>query len=236
VVHDVAIQKLPVRFAIDRAGLVGADGQTHAGSFDVTYLGCLPGFVIMAAADEAELVHMVATQAAHDDGPSALRYPRGDGVGVPLPEAGIPLEIGRGRIVREGTTIALLSLGGRLAECLKAAQELASYGLSTTVADARFAKPLDIDLINRLVREHEVVITIEEGAIGGFGSYVLHHLAGNGALDHGLKIRTMVLPDVFLDHDSPQAQYDQAALNARHIVATALSALGREIAAQPARA
>jgi 1-deoxy-D-xylulose-5-phosphate synthase len=236
VVHDVAIQKLPVRFAIDRAGLVGADGQTHAGSFDVTYLGCLPGFVIMAAADEADLVHMVATCAAFDEGPSAVRYPRGDGIGVPLPERGVPLEIGRGRILREGTTIALLSLGGRLGECVKAAQELAAYGLSTTIADARFAKPLDIDLINRLVREHEVVITIEEGTIGGFGSHVLHHLAANGLLDHGLKIRTMVLPDVFLDHDSPQAQYDKAGLNARHIVATALSALGREIVDQPARA
>ncbi len=236
VVHDVAIQKLPVRFAIDRAGLVGADGQTHAGSFDVTYLGCLPGFVIMAAADEADLVHMVATCAAFDEGPSAVRYPRGDGVGVALPERGIPLEIGRGRIIREGTTIALLSLGGRLGECMKAAQELAAHGLSTTVADARFAKPLDIDLINRLVREHEVVITIEEGAIGGFGSHVLHYLAMNGLLDHGLKIRTMVLPDVFLDHDSPQAQYDKARLNARHIVETALSALGREIIEQPARA
>ncbi|TMJ43370.1 MAG: 1-deoxy-D-xylulose-5-phosphate synthase [Alphaproteobacteria bacterium] len=236
VVHDIAIQKLPVRFAIDRAGLVGQDGQTHAGSFDITYLGCLPGFVIMAAADEAELFHMVATCAVIDDAPSAVRYPRGDGVGVPLPEKGVPLEIGRGRIIREGTTIALLSFGGRLAECMKAAQELAAYGLSTTVADARFAKPLDTDLVNRLVREHEVVITIEEGAIGGFGSQVLHHLAMNGVLDHGIKIRTMVLPDVFLDHDSPQAQYDQAGLNARHIVAMALSALGREIGAQPARA
>jgi 1-deoxy-D-xylulose-5-phosphate synthase len=236
VVHDVAIQSLPVRFAIDRAGLVGADGQTHAGSFDVTYLGCLPGFVIMAAGDESELVHMVATSAAYDEGPSAVRYPRGDGIGVPLPEKGVPLEIGRGRILREGTTIALLNLGGRLAECLKAAQELAAYGLSTTVADARFAKPLDTGLINRLVREHEVVITIEEGAIGGFGSHVLHHLAMTGVLDHGVKIRTMVLPDVFLDHDSPQAQYDKAGLNARHIVATALAALGREIIEQPARA
>jgi 1-deoxy-D-xylulose-5-phosphate synthase len=236
VVHDVAIQSLPVRFAIDRAGLVGADGQTHAGSFDVTYLGCLPGFVIMAAADEAELVHMVATAAAYDAGPSAVRYPRGDGIGVPLPEKGTPLDIGRGRIVREGTTIALLSLGGRLAECMKAAQELAAYGLSTTVADARFAKPLDTDLVNRLVRDHEVVITVEEGAIGGFGSHVLHHLAMTGALDHGVKIRTMVLPDLFLDHDSPQVQYDKAGLNARHIVAMALSALGREIATQPARA
>ncbi len=236
VVHDVAIQKLPVRFAIDRAGLVGADGQTHAGSFDVAYLGCLPGFVIMAAADEAELVHMVATCAAVDDAPSAVRYPRGDGIGVPLPERGTPLEIGRGRIVREGTTIALLSLGGRLGECMKAAQELASYGLSTTVADARFAKPLDTGMVNRLVREHEVVITVEEGSIGGFGSHVLHHLAMNGLLDHGLKIRTMVLPDEFLEHDGPQVQYDQAGLNARHIVAMALSALGREIAAEPVRA
>jgi 1-deoxy-D-xylulose-5-phosphate synthase len=236
VVHDVAIQKLPVRFAIDRAGLVGQDGQTHAGSFDITYLGCLPGFVIMAAADEAELVHMVSTCVAIDDGPSAVRFPRGDGVGVALPEKGLPLEIGRGRIIREGNTIALLSLGARLGECIKAAQELAAYGLSTTIADARFAKPLDTNLVARLAREHEVVITIEEGAIGGFGSHVLHHLAMNGLLDHGLKIRTMVLPDVFLDHDSPQAQYDQAGLNARHIVAVALSALGREIAEQPARA
>ena len=236
VVHDVAIQKLPVRFAIDRAGLVGNDGQTHAGSFDVTYLGCLPGFIIMAAGDEADLFHMVATCAAIDDAPSAVRYPRGDGIGVPLPERGLPLEIGRGRIMREGTKIALLSLGGRLTECMKAAQELGTYGLSTTVADARFAKPLDTELINRLAREHEVVITVEEGAIGGFGSHVLHHLAMTGMLDHGLKIRTMVLPDVFLDHDSPQAQYDQAGLNARHIVAMALSALGRELTEQPARA
>jgi 1-deoxy-D-xylulose-5-phosphate synthase len=225
-----------VRFAIDRAGLVGADGQTHAGSFDVTYLGCLPGFVIMAAADEADLVHMVATCAAIDDRPSALRYPRGEGIGVALPEQGVALDIGRGRILREGTKIALLSLGGRLAECIKAAQDLAAYGLSTTVADARFAKPLDAELVTRLAREHEVVVTIEEGAIGGFGSHVLHHLAINGLLDHGLKIRTMVLPDVFLDHDTPQAQYERAGLNARHIVATALSALGRGIAEQPARA
>ncbi|HZU89275.1 MAG TPA: 1-deoxy-D-xylulose-5-phosphate synthase [Stellaceae bacterium] len=236
VVHDVAIQKLPVRFAIDRAGLVGQDGQTHAGSFDIAYLGCLPDFVIMAAADEAELVHMVATCAAYDEGPSAVRYPRGDGLGVPLPERGVPLAIGRGRIVREGTSIALLSFGARLAECLKAAQELAAYGLSTTVADARFAKPLDTDLVNRLAREHEVLITIEEGAIGGFGSHVLHHLAMTGALDHGLKIRTMHLPDIFIDHDNPYNQYEIAGLNARHIVAMALSALGREIAEQPARA
>jgi 1-deoxy-D-xylulose-5-phosphate synthase len=236
IVHDVAIQKLPVRFAIDRAGLVGADGQTHAGSFDVTYLGCLPGFVIMAAGDEADLVHMVATCAAIDDAPSAVRFPRGDGIGVPLPDVGVPLEIGRGRVLREGTSIAILNFGGRLAECLKAAQELGAYGLSATVADARFAKPLDTDLVNRLAREHEVVITIEEGAIGGFGSFVLHHLAMSGQLDSGLKIRTMILPDLFLDHDSPNAQYETAGLNARHIVATALAALGREIAKQPVRA
>jgi 1-deoxy-D-xylulose-5-phosphate synthase len=236
VVHDVAIQKLPVRFAIDRAGLVGQDGQTHAGSFDITYLGTLPHFVLMAAADEAELVHMVATCAGYDEGPSALRYPRGEGVGIPLPARGSPLEIGRGRIIREGTSIALLSYGARLAECVKAAQELAAYGLSATVADARFAKPLDTGLINRLAREHEILITIEEGAIGGFGSHVLHHLAMSGMLDHGLKVRTMCLPDIFIDHDSPYNQYEIAELNARHIVAMALSALGREIAEQPARA
>ncbi len=236
IVHDVAIQKLPVRFAIDRAGLVGADGQTHAGSFDVTYLGCLPGFVIMAAGDEAELAHMVATCVAIDDAPSAVRFPRGDGVGVAMPEIGVPLEIGRGRIMREGTSIALLSLGGRLHECLKAADELGTYGLSTTVADARFAKPLDTDLVSRLAREHEVVITIEEGAIGGFGSFVLHHLAMSGQLDNGLKIRTMVLPDVFLDHDSPNAQYETAGLTAKHIVATALAALGRDVVQRPVRA
>jgi 1-deoxy-D-xylulose-5-phosphate synthase len=236
VVHDVAIQKLPVRFAIDRAGLVGNDGQTHAGSFDIGYLGALPGFVLMAAADEAELVHMVATQVAIDDAPSALRFPRGDGVGVAMPEEGVPLEIGRGRIVKEGTTIALLSFGARLQECLKAAQELGTYGLSTTVADARFAKPLDTKLIDRLVREHEVVITIEEGAIGGFGSFVLNYLARSGQLDHGLKIRQMCLPDVFIDHDSQSAQYDVAGLNAKHIVVTALSALGREVVEAPARA
>jgi 1-deoxy-D-xylulose-5-phosphate synthase len=236
VVHDVAIQKLPVRFAIDRAGLVGNDGQTHAGSFDIGYLGSLPGFVIMAAGDEAELVHMVSTCVAIDDAPSAVRFPRGDGIGVPLPEKGVPIEIGRGRILREGATIAILSLGARLAECLKAAQELGAYGLSTTVADARFAKPLDTDLVNRLAREHEVLITIEEGAIGGFASHVLHHLATTGQLDQGLKIRPMVLPDIFIDHDSQSAQYDVAGLNAKHIVATALAALGREIAEQPARA
>jgi 1-deoxy-D-xylulose-5-phosphate synthase len=236
VVHDVAIQKLPVRFAIDRAGLVGNDGQTHAGSFDIGYLGTLPGFILMAAADEAELVHMVATSVAIDDAPSALRFPRGDGIGVEMPEKGVPLEIGRGRIVKEGTKIALLSFGARLQECLKAAQELGAYGLSTTVADARFAKPLDINLIDRLVREHEVVITIEEGAIGGFGSFVLHHLAQTGQLDQGLKIRTMCLPDVFIDHDSQTAQYEIAGLNAKHIVAAAMTALGRDVAEQPARA
>jgi len=227
VVHDVAIQSLPVRFAIDRAGLVGADGATHAGSFDLAYLGCLPGFVIMAAADEAELKHMVATAAQIDDRPCAFRYPRGEGTGVALPERGMPLEIGKGRILREGTTVALLSLGTRLAECLKAADELAMRGISTTVADARFAKPLDTDMIGRLAREHEVLVTVEEGSMGGFGAMVLHHLAQAGALDHGLKIRPMVLPDLFLDHDAPMAQYETAKLNAPSIVATAMAALGQ---------
>jgi 1-deoxy-D-xylulose-5-phosphate synthase len=227
VVHDVAIQRLPVRFILDRAGLVGADGPTHAGSFDVAYLGCLPGFVLMAAADEAELVHMVATAAAIDDRPSALRYPRGEGIGVPLPTEGVPLEIGKGRIVREGSKVALLSFGTRLAECLKAADELATLGLSATVADARFAKPLDLDLILRLAREHEVLITIEEGSIGGFGSFVLHELADAGALDRGLKVRSMVLPDVFQDQDSPAAMYVQAGLDAKGIVAKVFEALGK---------
>ena len=236
VVHDVAIQKLPVRFALDRAGLVGADGATHAGAFDLAYLGCLPEFVIMAAADEAELVHMVATQVGHDEGPSAVRYPRGDGVGVEMPEIGVPLPIGKGRVMREGTTVAILSLGTRLAEAMKAANELQSFGLSTTVVDARFAKPLDIELINRLAREHEVLITVEEGSIGGFGSHVVHHLATAGLLDSGLKIRPMVLPDRFLDHDNPVKQYDEAGLNARHITATALAALGRTDAVMPATA
>jgi 1-deoxy-D-xylulose-5-phosphate synthase len=230
VVHDVAIQSLPVRFAIDRAGLVGADGATHAGSFDVTYLSTLPGFVVMAAADELELMHMVATAVQIDDRPSAFRYPRGEGVGIELPERGTPLEIGKGRVLREGTKVALLSLGTRLHECLKAADELAARGLSTTVADARFAKPLDAALIRRLASEHEVLITVEEGAIGGFGSHVLHYLADIGLLDAGLKIRPMVLPDRFLDHDAPGIQYDEAGLNARQIVATALSALGRQAA------
>src|SRR5438067_8164937 len=215
VVHDVAIQRLPVRFALDRAGLVGADGPTHAGAFDVAYLGCLPGFVLMAAADEAELVHMVATQVAIDDRPSALRNPRGDGVGVDMPEFGVPLEIGKGRVLREGTSIALLSYGTRLQECLKAADMLAAQGLSTTVADARFAKPLDTDLVLRLAKEHEVLITIEGGAIGGFGAHVLQKLAENGALDAGLKVRCMVLPDLFIDQDSPAAMYAAAGLDAK---------------------
>jgi 1-deoxy-D-xylulose-5-phosphate synthase len=228
IVHDVAIQRLPVRFAIDRAGLVGADGPTHAGSFDLPYLGCLPGFVIMAAADEAELVHMVATAAAIDDRPSAFRYPRGDGVGVDMPEFGVPLEIGKGRILREGTSVALLSLGTRLSECLLAAETLAAHGLTATVADARFAKPLDVDLVLRLAREHEVLITVEEGAIGGFGSYVLQTLAEHGALDHGLKVRSMVLPDAFIDQDSPTAMYAKAGLDAKGIVAKVFAALGKD--------
>jgi 1-deoxy-D-xylulose-5-phosphate synthase len=229
VVHDVAIQRLPVRFSMDRAGLVGADGPTHAGSFDVAYLGCLPGFVVMAAADEAELVHMVATQVAIDDRPSALRYPRGEGVGVEMPEFGVPLEIGKGRVVREGHKVALLSFGTRLAECLKAADELAQLGLSTTVADARFAKPLDTELVLRLAREHEVLVTIEEGSIGGFGSYVMQTLAEEGALDRGgLKVRMMVLPDGFIDQDSPNAMYAKAGLDAKSIVVKVFEALGRE--------
>jgi 1-deoxy-D-xylulose-5-phosphate synthase len=236
VVHDVAIQRLPVRFAMDRAGLVGADGATHAGSFDLAYLGCLPGFTIMAAADEAELMHMVATCAAIDDGPSAVRYPRGEGVGVDLPAKGVPLPLGRGRVLREGTTIALLSLGTRLQECLKAAEELAAQGLSTTVADARFLKPLDTGLIARLAREHEVLVTVEEGSVGGFSSHVLHHLAQAGLLDHGLKLRPLVLPDRFIDHDSPASQYNEAGLTARHITQAALAALGRALTERSARA
>ena len=229
VVHDVAIQRLPVRFAMDRAGLVGADGPTHAGSFDIAYLGCLPGFVLMAAADEAELVHMVSTAAAIDDRPSALRYPRGEGIGVPLPTEGKPLEIGKGRIIREGSKIALLSFGARLGECLKAADELATYGLSTTVADARFAKPLDVDLLLRLAREHEVLLTIEEGSIGGFAGFVMQALAEHGVLDRGLKVRSMVLPDIFVDQDSPNAMYAKAGLDAKGIVAKAFQALGQNV-------
>jgi 1-deoxy-D-xylulose-5-phosphate synthase len=227
VVHDVAIQKLPVRFAIDRAGLVGADGPTHAGSFDLAYLGCLPGFVVMAAADEAELVHMVATAAAIDDRPSAVRYPRGEGVGIALPAEGVPLAIGKGRIVREGGTIAILSLGTRLAEAIKAADQLSAQGLSTTVADARFMKPLDEDLIRDLARNHEVLVTIEEGSVGGFGSHVLEFLSRNGLLDAGLKVRTMTLPDTFIDQDKPEVMYAVAGLDAEGIVGTVFNALGR---------
>jgi len=226
IVHDVAIQSLPVRFAIDRAGLVGADGATHAGSFDNAYLGCLPNFVIMAASDEAELVHMVATQVAIVDRPSALRYPRGEGTGVELPKEGLVLPIGKGRILCEGTSVAILSLGARLAEALKAADQLAAFGLSATVADARFMKPLDRDLVYDLARNHEVLVTVEEGSIGGFGSHVLHCLAEAGLLDRGVKIRTMVLPDVFVEHGQPHQMYELAGLNASNIARTALAALG----------
>ena len=228
IVHDVAIQKLPVRFAIDRAGLVGADGATHAGSFDLAYLGCLPNMIVMAPADEAELVHMVATAAAIDDRPSAFRYPRGEGTGVAMPSQGIPLEIGRGRILREGSKVALLSIGTRLSECLKAADQLASFGLPATVADARFMKPLDAALIRQLAQHHEVLITIEEGSMGGFGSHVLQFLAGDGLLDRGLKVRTLVLPDIFIDHGKPEAMYEAAGLNTSGIVAAVFSALGRD--------
>src|SRR5438128_2196651 len=228
IVHDVAIQGLPVRFAIDRAGLVGADGPTHAGSFDVAYLGCLPGFVIMAAAGEAERVHMVATQVAINDRPSAVRYPRGEGRGVEMPEVGIPLEIGKGRIVREGKKVALLSFGTRLAECEKAADELAAHGLSATIADARFMKPLDEELVLKLARDHEILITIEEGAIGGFGSHVMQYLSDNGMLDNGLPMRSMILPDVFFDHDTPNAMYGRAGLDAKGIVAKVFETLGKD--------
>ncbi len=236
VVHDVAVQKLPVRFAIDRAGLVGADGPTHAGSYDVAYLGCLPDFVIMAAADEADLMHMVATAAAIDDRPSAVRYPRGEGVGVEMPERGEVLDIGKGRILREGTSVAILSFGARLKECFRAADDLAARGLSTTVADARFAKPLDEDLIRRLARDHEVLVTIEEGAIGGFASFVLHFLATQGLLDAGLKVRPMILPDRFIAHGTPEGMYEDAGLKSRDIVSTVLAALGRDAETTKARA
>ncbi|HTO41393.1 MAG TPA: 1-deoxy-D-xylulose-5-phosphate synthase [Rhizomicrobium sp.] len=228
VVHDVAIQSLPVRFAMDRAGLVGADGPTHAGSFDTTYLATLPNFVVMAPSDEVELMHMVATAVEIDDRPSSIRYPRGEGIGLERPAIGSPLTIGKGRVIREGTSIALLSFGTRLAECLMAADKLSAYGLSATVADARFAKPLDEDLISRLAREHEVLVTIEEGAVGGFSSHVLHLLATKGLLDRGLKVRPMVLPDRFIDHDTPEKMYEAAGLDANGIVATVLGALGRE--------
>jgi 1-deoxy-D-xylulose-5-phosphate synthase len=226
IVHDVAIQSLPVRFAMDRAGLVGADGATHAGSFDIAYLGCLPNFVLMAPSDELELMHMVATAAAIDDRPSAFRYPRGEGIGLDLPARGEVLPIGKGRIIREGTKVALLSYGTRLSEVLKAADELVAKGLSTTVADARFCKPLDSELVRRLAREHEVLITIEEGSIGGFATHVMHDLANAGLLESGVKFRPMTLPDTFIDHDAPAKQYDMAGLNARHIVSQALAALG----------
>src|SRR3982075_2586596 len=232
VVHDVAIQSLPVRFAIDRAGLVGADGATHAGSVDNAYLGCLPNFVIMAASDEAELVHMVATQVAINNRPSALRYPRGEGRGVDLPEFGVPLEIGKGRIIREGSKVALLSFGTRLGECEKAADELAAHGLSTTIADARFMKPLDLDMILKLAREHEILLTIEEGSIGGFGSHVMQSLAEHGMLDNGLRMRSMVLPDVFLDHDSPTAMYARAELDAKAIVTKLFEVLGKDFSSE----
>jgi 1-deoxy-D-xylulose-5-phosphate synthase len=235
VVHDVAIQGLPVRFAMDRAGLVGADGATHAGSFDIGFMGALPGMVLMAAADEAELARMVATAVAIDDRPSAFRYPRGEGTGVAIPDIAEPLEIGKGRIVREGSAVAILSFGTRLAESLKAADMLAARGLAATVADARFAKPLDIELVLRLAREHEALITVEEGAMGGFGAFVLQALAQHGALDRGLKVRTLTLPDVFQDQGKPEAMYAEAGLDAEGIVAGALSALGVDNAAAAGR-
>ena len=225
VVHDVAIQNLPVRFAIDRAGLVGADGATHAGSFDVTYLATLPNMVVMAASDEAELTHMVHTMAQYDAGPSAVRYPRGEGTGVAIPEVPQILEIGKGRIVREGKKVAILSLGTRLGEALLAADDLDARGLSTTVADMRFAKPIDHALVRKLALSHDVIITIEEGAIGGFGAHILTWCSDEGLMDGGLKIRTMRLPDIFQDHDNPALQYAEAGLDAAGIVATVLSAL-----------
>jgi 1-deoxy-D-xylulose-5-phosphate synthase len=228
VVHDVAIQKLPVRFAVDRAGLVGADGATHAGAFDITYLATLPGMVVMAPADEAELVHMVATAAAYDEGPSALRYPRGEGVGVALPERGEVLALGKGRTLREGTTVALLSLGTRLGDCLRAAEDLVARGLSVSVADARFAKPLDEALLFDLAANHEILITVEEGAIGGFGAHVITALAHGGYLDGGLKVRPLTLPDHFIEQNSQKEQLRQACLDATAIAATILSALGQE--------
>ncbi|MBA4352125.1 MAG: 1-deoxy-D-xylulose-5-phosphate synthase, partial [Rhodobacter sp.] len=226
VVHDVAIQRLPVRFAIDRAGLVGADGATHAGSFDVAFLANLPGIVVMAAADEAELVHMVATAVAHDDGPIAFRFPRGDGVGCEMPTRGVPLEIGKGRVIREGARAAILSFGTRLSEVLKAAEALAQRGIAPTVIDARFAKPLDRDLILNTARNHEALITVEEGAVGGFGSHVAQLLAEEGVFDRGLKYRSMVLPDIFIDQASPERMYQVAGMDAAQIEAKVLSALG----------
>jgi 1-deoxy-D-xylulose-5-phosphate synthase len=236
VVHDVAIQRLPVRFAMDRAGLVGADGATHAGSFDTTFMATLPGMVVMAPSDELELKHMVATQVAIDDRPSCVRYPRGEGVGIELPAKGTPLEIGKGRIVREGSKIAILSFGTRLQESLKAADELGARGLPTTVADARFCKPLDEDLIRRLARDHEVLLTIEEGAIGGFAAHVMQFMASAGLFDRGCKFRPLILPDIFIDQEAPQRQYDIAGLNAPNIVETALMALGQSTATSGLRA
>ena len=235
VVHDVAIQKLPVRFAMDRAGLVGADGPTHAGSFDIGFLGALPGFVIMAASDEVELARMVSTSVAIDDGPSAFRYPRGEGTGAEIPALADPLEIGKGRIVREGSAVAILSFGARLQECLKAADQLAARGLSATVADARFAKPLDEELIGQLVRNHEALITVEEGARGGFGAFVLQLLAERGMLDRGLKVRTLVLPDIFQDQEKPEVMYAEAGLDADGITAAAIQALGLDNVAAAGR-
>lgn len=228
VVHDVAVQKLPVRFAIDRAGLVGADGPTHAGTFDVAFLSCLPGMVVMAAADEAELMHMVATASSLDDRPSAFRYPRGEGTGVALPARGTALEIGKGRIVQEGSAVALLSFGARLTECLAAAEELAGYGLSTTVADARFAKPLDVDLLRQLAKNHEVLVTVEEGSVGGFGAQVLHALAAEGLLDGGLRVRTLALPDSFIEQNKPATMYAEAGLDAKGVVTAVFAALGND--------
>ena len=236
VVHDIAVQNLPVRFALDRAGYVGADGCTHQGAFDIAYLSCLPNFTVMAAADEAELVHMVATAAAHDSGPIAFRYPRGEGTGAAMPEKGEVLPIGRGRIVREGSTVALLSLGTRLRDCLAAADELAARGLSATVADARFVKPLDFDLVMQLADAHDVLITVEEGAMGGFGAHVLQALASEGRLDRGLTVRTLAMPDQFFDHAKPEDQVEEAGLNNSGIVQAVLAALGQESAEHPARA
>ena len=229
VVHDVAIQRLPVRFAIDRAGLVGADGATHAGSFDVAFLANLPGFVVMAAADEAELVRMVATAVAHDYGPIAFRFPRGEGIGVDIPADAQPLEIGKGRMIREGSKVAILSFGTRLQEVEKACEALAAKGITPTVADARFAKPLDRDMILKLAADHDALITVEEGAIGGFGSHVAQLLAEEGVFDHGLKYRSMVLPDIFIDQSSPADMYNSAAMNAEHIEAKVLGVLGVDV-------
>lgn len=229
VVHDVGIQGLPVRFPIDRAGFVGADGPTHAGSFDTGFLAALPGFVVMAAADEAELKHMVRTAAAYDEGPISFRYPRGEGVGVPMPERGEILQIGKGRIVKQGSKVALLSFGTRLADCLLAAEDLDAAGLSTTVADARFAKPLDHDLIRQLARHHQVVVTVEEGAVGGFGSHVMHFLVNEGLLDNGLKVRSLVLPDVWMDQAKPETMYAKAGLDAAGILKTVFAALGQDV-------